>query len=136
MGWVYEHRDENCGWPPKHRWSEPQAGFVERAGMTEGKCPRGFAKATAESLLNSGIHESPPDWDKPFPKAIFNFHDGVVYKALPTNPGLSYHGFPCKGPALGSSKGDMTVRTQRRILAEAQRKGCLQEIEEWFRRHP
>jgi hypothetical protein len=136
MPWRYEPR-ETTGVLPKHKWTKPRAGFEEGAdGKHVGMCPNTMSVSTAEHLLNTGIEEWPDGWERNYPRAIYNFHDGVVYKALPTNPGISYHGFPCKGPASFPKKADMSVRIQRGLLAKAEIANCRERIEEWFKNNP
>jgi len=80
----------------KHRWNEHRAGFVEAGGETIGKCPRAITIELAEHLLNhQGISWSNPRLSPgTYPDRIYVVHDGVVYHAKPTVPGVSYHAFP------------------------------------------
>jgi len=136
MQWQYEPRDPEAGWPPKHRWHENRAGFrYDPSGKIEGCCPAGMTPEKAAELLNSGLEDSPRGWARVHPKSIYNFHDGVVYKAVETNPGKSYHGFPCKGPKSDGGR-HMTARMMQRILKLAEERGQRKAIEDWFNEHP
>lgn len=122
MRFSYEPKRDAHDRKIKHEWKKDHAGFVpDRAGNTEGKCPASIDIEQAEALLNDGIPDSPPDWLKGHPKYFYNIHDGVIYKAVETNPGKSYHAYPCRGPRSR----DMTARMQRRLLEKAQRENCL-----------
>ena len=103
-------------------------------GYLEGKCPADLTIEQAELLLNRDLHESPPGWSHDHPKWIFNIFEGAVYKAVVTNPGVSYHGFPCRGPRSGA--GAMTQRMKAKLLDRAKTTGCLEAIEAWFGRYP
>lgn len=48
----------------------------------------------AQMLLDTGIEWSPKMWDQTYPQRIYCVWDGVLYRATPTIPGRSYHGFP------------------------------------------
>lgn len=90
--WEYE-TDENP--KRKHHWNRNEAGHLEVQGVLVSKCPANLSNAEAEALLNEGIPFYPPS--KPqngHPRRIYAVLNGVVYRATPTNPGTSYHGFP------------------------------------------
>lgn len=93
MPYVYEPRE---GIRSKHKWKHSYPGEAPKKGSERiGLCPSGIPQATLNELLNTGIQYRPEGWDKPHPKAIYNVYQGVPYRALPTNPERSYHGFPC-----------------------------------------
>lgn len=133
----YEPKRDASGRPIKHKWAEPRADFrYGPDGHPEGMCPSTLSVDLAENLLNEGFPYSPQGWTKAHPKYIYNVHEGVVFKAVETNPGRSYHGFPCPGPKTHPRKPDMTEKTKRALLELADQKGCRQEVETWFREHP
>jgi hypothetical protein len=122
--WRYE-TDEN----PKrrHAWSNAYAGFVVVQGVEVGKCPNNISSTVAERLLNTGIPVQAPRSAAPYPKRIYIVHDGVVYRATPTNPGVSYHAFPEKAEEF--RRLPRSVRGS--ILSEAERLGHGNEVRRW-----
>ena len=91
MPWVYQ---ENLDRKHKRGWDQPRPGFMEVKGEIVGKCPTTITVEKAEELLNSGIPYFPQRWPRSYPERIYNIHDGHLYRATPTVPGRSYHGFP------------------------------------------
>jgi hypothetical protein len=89
--WLYEPDEVP---KRKHHWKEPRAGFVMVGNVLIGKCPSTMTLESAEELLNSGVEWSPKGWQREYPQRIYAVSDGVLYRATPTNPGRSYHGFP------------------------------------------
>src|SRR5438128_928968 len=78
----------------KHHWDLDSPGFVVVGGMEVGKCPSGLSLHKAEEILATGIEFFPVGHRHSWPKRIDVVHEGAVYRAVPTNPGVSYHGFP------------------------------------------
>lgn len=115
----------------KHHWDRPHAGFVEVGGVQIGKCPSGITNQQAEDALNAGI-----PWHNPripnvgWPDRIYIVHDGVVYRAKPTNPGTSYHAFPELPAELNNLPGSLRAK----IIARAQELGCQTEVIQWMKR--
>ena len=91
MEWEYEP-DENP--KRKHSWDKDEAGFITVGTVVVGKCPKGISNSTARELLNAGIPWSPKNWEHDYPKRIYAIYQDVLYRAMTTNPGKSYHGFP------------------------------------------
>lgn len=131
MPYAYEPRS-GPGRLPKHKWRKDCAGvFAERNGPPVGMCPAGLDPGKRHALLNEGIPYYPDKSPLDHPHSIFNVHDGVPYRAVRTNAGLSYHGFPCV-----SAKRDVPPRIMRLLLARASEKGCRSEVERWFEQYP
>jgi len=78
----------------KHHWNRPVPSFIREGNRWIGKCPNSIDRAVARASLRDGEPFSPPDWRKPWPKRIYAVIDGVPYRATPTVPGRSYHGYP------------------------------------------
>ncbi len=125
--WAYEPDEVP---KRKHRWGNDYAGFVEVGGNLVGKCPTSMTMDRAEKLLNDGIPWSPGNWRRPYPKRIYVIgDDGVLYRATPTNPGRSYHGFP--EHYLLFPDGSQNLRKQ--LLQVARERGCEDKVREWMR---
>ena len=127
MSWVYEV-DENR----KHKrgWHEDRAGFVEVAGgILVGKCPRNLTLDLCRELLNTGVEYRSPRSRYTHPDRIYNIIDKVVYRATPTIPGKSYHGFP----ELQERAAELPRDLKDRILSLAEKQGCRQEVEKWMK---
>jgi len=77
-------------------------------------------------LLNSGIAWAPKGWRKPYPKRIYNILNGIVYRATPTIPGQSYHGFP-------ERREQLPPEMKQPLRNLAQQLGCLEEVEKWLK---
>jgi hypothetical protein len=116
--WKYERGEGRT----KHCWNKPHAGFKPSKRGPVGKCANTITDAIAEDLLNNGI---PWDDDDDWPEEVYNVHEGAVYVAVPTRPGVSYHGYPYQGRLP-----DCLVR---KLQNKAQEKGCLAEFEKWKR---
>lgn len=123
--WIYE-AEQNP--KRKHAWSKDIAGFEEFRGLLAGKCPNNITKQEAEALINDGIAWSPPGWDERWPRKIFVVRQGVVYRAVPTVPGVSYHAFPEQGRALR----ELPQSVQTQILERAREQGCEPEVRKWM----
>lgn len=93
--WIYERGEGRL----KHCWRKPYAGFMPSNRGAVGKCSSEVTDQVAQSLLDTGIPLSEFEEDS-FPSKIFNVHKGVIYEAVPTVPGHSYHGFPWRGQRL------------------------------------
>ena len=123
--WVYEP-DERP--KKKHRWGNADAGFVDVGGVPVGKCPSDMTLLEAQDLLQSGIPWSPRGWRHSYPKRLYAVYRGVLYRATPTNPGRSYHGFP-EHPSHFPT-GSRALKDE--ILKRARADGCEAEVREWM----
>ena len=127
MTWRYES-DENP--KRKHHWSEDHAGFAEIGPNRVGKCPATMNPSDAQALLDGAIPYFPPRWSRPYPQRLYAVSEGVVYRASPTNPGTSYHGFPehpSAFPRAGSARD-----VKRQLLERARQQGCEREVRRWM----
>jgi hypothetical protein len=127
VAWRYESEQNP---KRKHAWGKNVAGFDEYRGVPVGKCPNNISQEDAEQLLNAGIPFSPPGWTEPWPHHIYVVHQGVVYRAVATVPGVSYHAFPDQGRNLRALPA--SVRTQ--ILTRARELRCEKEVGKWMAR--
>jgi hypothetical protein len=114
--WQYERGEGRT----KHCWNRPYAGFEPGKRGPVGKCANTITDEIACELLNSGI---PWGEDGDWPEEIYNVHEGTVYVAVPTRPGVSYHGYPYQGR--------LPARLVQQLRYKAQEKGCLREFEKW-----
>jgi hypothetical protein len=126
MVWKYEPDEKP---KRKHAWDKPHAGFVEVGATLVAKCPNNISMNAAEAAINSSqaVHWSPLGWDKEFPKRIYIVNDGIVFRATPTVPGISYHAFP----ELPERFRDLPSQIQSRIFASATAIGCGDEVRRW-----
>jgi hypothetical protein len=114
----------------KHHWNKSYAGVIDTPNGPVGKCPNTITQELAEKLLNedTGIPWYNPkkrkSLDPQTPNAIYNVHEGVVYKAVPTRPGCSYHGYPVK---------EIPKEIQERLYQLAEQKHCKRELEKWLK---
>ena len=129
--WQYEVDEQP---KRKHHWDKPRAGFefVGNDDVPIGKCPSTMSLEEAGRLLNDGVPFFPDGWKESFPKRIYAVHDGVVYRATPTNPGKSYHGFPATSRELNRLPSSM----RNAILQKAQVLGCAEGVRRWMSQSP
>jgi len=129
--WTYEHRNPHHGGAPKHKrgWDRDDAGFVGRDEGLVGKCPDDMTLDEAEALLNEGIPVPDPAEDGEEPENIYAVHDGVVYRAVVTRRGHSYHGFPA------GAQREVLPPTDEKILEQAREKDCETEVRRWMDEH-
>lgn len=128
MSWNYERGEGRV----KHRWNRDYAGFEPHGKGWAGKCPNTITESLAEQLLNAGIPEYDSDYDE-YPARIYTVYRGVVYEAVPTVPGVSYHGYPWRGDLPGRSGPLRETRATLRQLAES--RGELGEYKRWIKNY-
>ena len=127
MIWRYEPDEDP---KRKHHWDRDHAGFVKVGPSRVGKCPATMSLSQAQALLDDAIPFVPPRWSRSYPKRLYAVSDGVVYRASPTNPGTSYHGFPehpSAFPRTGSAR-----EVKRQLLERARQQGCENEVRRWM----
>jgi hypothetical protein len=112
----------------KHHWSKNIAGVAEVKGARISKCPSDLTLADAELMLNDGIEWSSARWPYDYPQRIYAVLNGDVYRATPTIPGVSYHGFPELIESLPPGR-DLRVQ----LLAIARAQNCEAEVNTWLR---
>ncbi|WP_157485666.1 MULTISPECIES: hypothetical protein [unclassified Frigoribacterium] len=123
--WVYE-TDEDP--KRKHHWSKNTAGFTIEYGIKVSKCPANLSLATITALLNNGFEFYRPKRSRDFPTRIYAVLDGVVYRASPTNPGVSYHGFPELRENLPPSR-----EVREALLELARKDGSEETVKKWLK---
>ena len=124
--WIYdagEHRTKHCS-------KEKNAHFVTGGTAVIGKCPADLTREVAQQLLNEGIAYFRPQ--QPYPAKIYNLHKGVVYEAVPTLPGQSYHGYPWKKMP---GRNILPDRIIRQLNEKAIANGCLDDFQKWMKQY-
>lgn len=123
--WKYDSGGNRC----KHRWHKGHAGHVTQGRRLVGKCPNTLTDADAEAALNAGYeYFDARDEEQTFPSRIFAVIDGVVYRAMPTVPDVSYHGFPELARDLPPDE-DLKAA----ILELADADGSRKEVAKWLK---
>ena len=115
----------------KHGWAEDVAGFRKQGKVLVGKCPKGLKQETAEELINAGIAEVNLRQESEHPKRIYVIHDGVLYRAVSTEPGKSYHGFP----ELPRIFDELDDELKSAIWERAKQTGQEKEFKKWLRQN-
>lgn len=124
--WTYETE-----WPKrKHGWSEPVAGFVRNKRGLVGKCPSDIAHSQAQAILNRAIPYFGERNSQDHPRRLYAVHDGVVYRAMPTRHGVSYHAFPEHHSRFPRSRAGQRLKQQ--LIAQARQLGCEAEVRRWM----
>lgn len=124
--WKYDPGE----WRNKHKWQQDNAGFEFDGREEVGKCPNSITRhpALAEELLNCGVCF--PMGEDP-PREVYNVHQGVVYRAVPTLFGTSFHGFPEKE----QRNRRVPSVVLRELARRAQADGTYHLFERWMRRY-
>jgi hypothetical protein len=92
-----------------------------------GVCPSTLSKQEAERLLRHGAPDLSPGAEHP--ARIYAVHEGVVYEARPTVPGVSYHGFPWRGRP---NHNRLPRPIKRALRTQAERAGYLDAFNQWL----
>lgn len=136
MGWKYEP-DETP--KRKHAWSNDTAGFVDVHGVKVGKCPKTLTIEHIQQMLDGEVEGAEvlewrpaSGWRFDCPKRLYLVYEGVVYRAMPTRPGFSYHGFPESDDPDAFPKGRRGRELKERIIAAARQQGCEAEVRKWM----
>jgi hypothetical protein len=121
-GWIYEPDPRR-----KHSWNKPMAGFVEVNGVQVAMCSSLITIEIAQRMLDEGYRWVPIGSIDEHPQRIYAIFDGVVYRATPTVPGTSYHGFPEIRIRLPPDPG-----LKQWLLERATELDCRREVEAWI----
>jgi hypothetical protein len=128
--WKYERGDGRF----KHRWDRPYAGFVPGSKGQVGKCSCKITQSIAEKILNQGIPLPVDEMrGETYPKKMYCVHEGVIYEAVPTTPGISYHGYPWRGDLKGRTPIPRWIMRTLRKMAEQQ--GFAKEFRAWEKKY-
>ena len=113
-------------------------------GHLVGKCPSTITEQVAEAILNQAVAEPDPfrvpdqsaeeralpdQTPDTWPKRLYAVHKGVIYEAVPTNPGKSYHGYPWCGR---QGRGPLPSEIVDQLRDQARAEGYLDEFEDWL----
>jgi hypothetical protein len=110
------------------RGPEPEIAFSKgRPRQFVGKCPALMPAELRERLLNEAIAGPVGDRDIDYPKYLYVVHSGAIYQARTSDAGVSYHGFPYRGK--------LSKQLLKQLRTMAQDKNCLEEYDEWIRKH-
>jgi hypothetical protein len=115
------HKHEGRGSSPEFRF------FADNPKRVEGLCPRNMSTELQERLLNEAIAAPNGDREADYPKYLYVVHNGAIYEARTSDAGVTYHGFPYRGP--------LSKRLLQSLRTMAKRKNCLKEFDGWVRDH-
>lgn len=126
--WQYERGEGRH----KHRWKNDYAGFEPGDKGPVGKCPKSITQELATEILNQGVpyYDDPDD---PVPAKIYTVYSGVIYEAVPTMPGVSWHGYPWRGDLKGRRL--LPGKILRQLRNQAERAGYSREFEQWLQNY-
>ena len=128
MRWRYERGEGRH----KHRWKNDYAGFQPDGKGAIGKCPKHINNELAEQILSRGIPDYDLEFDA-FPARIYAVYLGVIYEAVPTTPGSSYHAYPWRGDLPGRDPMPDFIKTE--LEKRAKKSGYLSEFKQWLRKY-
>lgn len=115
----------------KHCWSNPYPGFLPGRRGHIGKCSKRITDAIATELLQTGIHDEADINERDdggiYPSKVYNVHQGTIYVAVPTQPGISFHGYPVQGR--------LPRKLLKRLRELAEAHGCLREYDKWVKEY-
>ena len=125
--WRYEKGEHR----KKHLWPENFAGFTLGKKGTIGKCPCDVKTEEANDVLNRGVEvtSSFNGW----PDRIYSVFRGVIYEAVPTVPGKSYHAYPWRGDLPGRPSLPKSVLQRLEKIAEAEE--TQDEFKKWLKKY-
>lgn len=115
----------------KHAWASSTAGFEKRGETVIAKCPAGITREHAERLLNSAtrLELETPRVTGPGPDRIYVFAQGVLYRAMRTVAGRSYHAFPEHAKGIS----DLPAAHQKRLWDWARAQGFEDPVKKWLK---
>ena len=128
MDWIYERGEGRY----KHRWKYDKAGFEPGRNGSIGKCHNSITQELATELLKQGVPFY-NDANGTCPDKIYSLYRGVIYEAVPTIPGVSWHGYPWRGDLPGRSTLPRIVKKQLKDLAK--KTGYSEEYEKWLKQY-
>lgn len=126
--WRYDRGEGRL----KHRWGKLVAGFEPGNRGAVGKCPCDVTQEEAEAALNAGL-PLPELAGGDHPRRIYAVFRGVIYEAVPTVPGVSYHAYPWRGDLPGRSRLPRTILAK--LEQQALESGHWEEFKTWLRRY-
>ncbi|WP_321891667.1 hypothetical protein [Paraburkholderia tropica] len=116
----------------KHCQAAGPATFIKMGSITIGKCPSALTKQHAEELLQNGFAYPPGLPEGAHPDKVYNVFEGVIYEAVPTMPGRSYHGYPwCFLPG----RARIPECIFEALKARAKVEGFEREFKHWTKEH-
>lgn len=126
--WRYERGEGRH----KHRWNKDEAGFVPGDKGAVGKCPKSITEELATEILNQGVayFDRPDDL---VPAKIYAVYKGVIYEAVPTQYGVSWHGYPWRGDLKG--RRPLPSKIMRQLRKQSEESGYISEFEQWLRQY-
>lgn len=127
-GWKYERGEGRH----KHRWHHDYAGFKPSEKGQVGMCPKSITQEIATEILNAGVPDY-EDENDPYPAKIFSVYKGVIYEAVPTIPGQSWHGYPWRGNLKG--RPPLPRRIKRKLREMAETSDYKKEFEQWLKKY-
>jgi hypothetical protein len=132
-GFVYDRGDHRY----KHCWNQDRADFVAEGNAVIGKCPNGIDDAVAQRILDRALPEPDPFLSQEgtstrSPSRLYGVHLGIVYEAVPTTPGRSFHGYPWRRrPGRARLPSDLVAQLRR----QAEESGHERQFDRWMKEH-
>lgn len=123
--WKYERGEGRY----KHRWKNDWAGFEPSDKGPVGKCPKSITEVVATEILNQGVPYYDHSEDQT-PAKIYAVYKGAIYEAVPTTPGVSWHGYPWRGDLKG--RRPLPGKIKRKLKEYADQTGYSKEFEQWL----
>jgi hypothetical protein len=124
--WTYERGEGRY----KHRWNNDYPGFEPRSKGPVGKCPKSIDEKLATEILNDGVPYFDSQ-DQSTPAKIYCVYLGAVYELVPTQPGVSWHGYPWRGDLAG--RAPLPRKIKRQLEEKAEKSGFLKEYTSWMK---
>lgn len=124
--WIYDRGDNRH----KHHWKHDRAGFEPEGKHGKGKCHSSISDEIAQRMLREGMKYNAPGSE--IVTHVYAVYRGTIYEAAPTQPGISYHGYPWKGD---QGRPALPPRIVRELRKRAVSEGYSKEFEDWLVKH-
>jgi len=124
--WLYERAEGRT----KHCWANDYADFTPGKRGMVGQCHASLTNEIATQLLQNGVPYNAPGTD--VAEHVYAVYRGVIYEAAPTQPGLSFHGYPWRGD---QGRPALPTRIRHELRTRAQQSGHLTEFEKWLKKY-
>jgi hypothetical protein len=92
-----------------------------------GKCPNNIPDTVKAEILNKAIPAASADAEIAYVDRLYAVYQGVVYEAMSSDEGQTYHAYPYRGRLTKA----LVIQLKAMAIAE----GSLMALKDWFADH-